>query len=243
MAHEEFLSIDSRIDDQVGLVTLDGRLMAETRFELDRIFRDWIDSGLKRVIVSCRNLDYIDSAGLSTMIGAMHRMRRIGGDLILSEMNPELQSLFELTSMLNFFKIFADLPEARSHFRAEIAARRKSGKTTSIKVGLKPGSAGGAGRKPKPRTKTAKKATTKPDKKKATNSKSKPAKKKKAVKTGPTKSKPKKRAAKSAKKAKTLKKRAVEKKAAPKRVAKKAKPARKKVATPKKAKKARRRSR
>jgi anti-anti-sigma factor len=108
--------------------------MAESRFELDRLLRDWGQSGVRCVILHCRDLEYIDSAGLATMIGGRQQMRRVGGDLILSEMNPALSSLFDRTSMNAYFKIFADLPEARTHLRALIADQRKKGRGAEAKV-------------------------------------------------------------------------------------------------------------
>lgn len=230
MPREEYLSIQSKVDGQIGYVTLGGRLMAESRFELDRILRDWRDSGLPFVIISCRELEFIDSAGLSTMIGARQRLKRLGGDLILSEMNPELLSYFDRASMQSYFTIFDGVPEAKLHFKAEILARRRKGKSAEIEVKA-PTSAIG---KPKPRraaTAAQGRAKKQTEKRKAAAGK-KPEEKK----GGRKKAAPRKKAVgkKAVKKRAVPKKKAVKKQAAPKRKAIKKKTAKKKAVKKKK---------
>lgn len=116
MIRENLLITESSVEHEIGLLMLEGELIAETRYEPERILREWLDGGLNRVIIRCATLSYIDSAGLSTLLGALHRFRRQGGDLILSDMNPTLNAIFEVTSMEKYFKIFASIDAARAHF-------------------------------------------------------------------------------------------------------------------------------
>lgn len=116
MTRDNLLIMDYHVDHDIGHLNLDGELIAETRLELERILREWLDSGINRVIIRCTALNYIDSAGLSTLLGALHRFRRQGGDLILTDMNPSLNAIFEVTSMEKYFKIFPSIAEAQTHF-------------------------------------------------------------------------------------------------------------------------------
>ena len=125
MPNEGLLEISMQAEKDIGYVRLVGRLMAESRFELERLLRLWNEQGLNRMIVSCSELDYIDSGGLSTLIAALHRMRRAGGDLVLNEINPSLNALFELTTMMNHFLIFSSIEEATQHFERDLRERRK----------------------------------------------------------------------------------------------------------------------
>jgi anti-sigma B factor antagonist len=118
--------MDAREEPGIGVLTLTGELIAESRLELDRVLREWHEAGRVRVIACCAELTYLDSAGLSTLLGALHRFRRAGGDLLLAEMNPSLNAIFELTSMEKYFKIFPSMAEARAHFQQMAAQRVKS---------------------------------------------------------------------------------------------------------------------
>lgn len=116
MPRENQLIVSSEISNEIACLTLDGELIAETRFEAERILRDWMEDGIRNVVVRCHRLSHIDSAGFSTLLGALHRLRRSGGDLILANLNPSLNAIFEITSMQRYFKIFNSLEEAKAHF-------------------------------------------------------------------------------------------------------------------------------
>jgi anti-sigma B factor antagonist len=110
------LNLNCQISDEVACMAMEGELISTTRFDPERVLREWHEAGVQRVIIRCARLEYIDSAGLSTLLGALHRYRRDGGDLILAEMNPRLEALFEITSMEKYFRIFPTIEEATRHF-------------------------------------------------------------------------------------------------------------------------------
>lgn len=116
MPRENLLLVTSEVSGEVASLSLDGELVAETRFEPERILREWMENGIHNVVVRCHRLSHIDSAGFSTLLGALHRFRRGGGDLILANLNPSLNAIFEITSMQRYFKIFGSLEEAEAHF-------------------------------------------------------------------------------------------------------------------------------
>lgn len=124
MTRDNLLSVDYQVVGETGRLNLEGELVAESRIEPERILREWLDAGISQVIIRCMLLTYIDSAGLSTLLGALHRFRRQGGDLILTEMNPALNAIFEVTSMEKYFKIFPSMESAQMHFE-QLAAQSK----------------------------------------------------------------------------------------------------------------------
>jgi anti-sigma B factor antagonist len=125
MTQENLLVIECQVDGSTGQLSLDGELVAESRYEPERILREWLEGGITRVIIRCARLSHIDSAGLSTLLGALHRFRRVGGDLILADLNPSLNAIFEITSMERYFKIFTTLAEAEAHFTQLAAQQQK----------------------------------------------------------------------------------------------------------------------
>lgn len=137
MSRENQLSIDCQVSEQTSQLDLEGELVAETRFEPERVLRELLDQGVSRVIVGCRRLCAIDSAGLSTLLGAMHRFRRKGGDLILADMNPALNAIFTVTSMQRYFKIYPTQAEALEHFENLKPPRKKRSSADAEKKGTK----------------------------------------------------------------------------------------------------------
>ena len=127
MTRENLLIMDCLVEGENSLLDLNGELIAETRFDVERLLREGLESGIRRVIIRCRSLASIDSAGFSTLLGALHRYRRDGGDLILAELNPELHALFEVTAMEKYFNIFETLEAAHAHFAQAAEERRRRG--------------------------------------------------------------------------------------------------------------------
>lgn len=110
-------------------MVLHGELIAESRFEPERLFREWLEADNLRVIINCRGLTQIDSGGLSILLGALHRYRQRGGDVVLAEMNPQLNAMFEVTSMEKYFNVFAGNEDALHHFSQQ--GREKSSHPTT----------------------------------------------------------------------------------------------------------------
>lgn len=115
MLRDNLLVVHSDLHAEIGYLTLEGELLAESRYEPERILREWHENEIRNVIVICAGLTHIDSAGFSILLGALHRYRRDGGDLLLTQINPSLQSIFEGTSMQKYFNIFPGIEEAREH--------------------------------------------------------------------------------------------------------------------------------
>ncbi len=116
MVFEQRLIVNEEIFGQEGVLYLEGDLISATRYEVERILREWRELGIRFVTVHCPKLNQIDSAGLSTLLGALHRYRREEGDLVMAELNPALNAIFEITSMEKYFNIFPTLDAARNHF-------------------------------------------------------------------------------------------------------------------------------
>lgn len=149
MAFDRSLQIQSAVEGEVGRLTLSGQLMAESRFDLEHALRIWTEGGVHFVAVHCRDLKFIDSAGLSTLIGGLHRLKQLGGELVLCDMNPSLESLFEVTTLNSYFQFFPTPRQAEEHLKRLAAERRRKGVPDPSEI--KP-----AG-KPKPRTKAVRK--------------------------------------------------------------------------------------
>lgn len=181
MRREDIISIQERVEKRVGYIDLSGRLMAESRYDLERILREWSEANLNQVIVTCRELEYIDSAGLSTLIGGLHKMKKLGGSLVLCSVNPALRAMFEITSIEKYFGVFENEAKAAAHLRKELAAKRKQVREA--------GSGASAQQKPRAeKTQAAKSPSPKKRTAKKRGAKKNPMKKKKSGKSNPKRS-------------------------------------------------------
>ncbi len=59
----------------------------------------------KSLIFDCSELKYIDSTGLGVMVSVLKKVREYGGAIHMRTLKPYLYKIFEITGLINAFKI------------------------------------------------------------------------------------------------------------------------------------------
>ncbi len=67
-----------------------------------------------RLVVNLGSVTYLDSSGIGTLVEVFRRVNGYGGKLILCGLNDRVHSVFEITKLDRFFKIYATEAEALS---------------------------------------------------------------------------------------------------------------------------------
>ena len=89
----------------VLIVEIEGQLIVSNRQELKQRVLDQAEAGARKVLIDFARAGYIDSSGLGVLVSLAKRMRELGGDLRLANLNDDLQTLFELTKLDTLFQI------------------------------------------------------------------------------------------------------------------------------------------
>ena len=89
----------------VVIVEIEGQLIVSNRQELKQRVLDEAEAGARKFLVDFGRTGYIDSAGLGVLVSLAKRLRELGGDLRLANLNDDLQTLFELTKLDSLFQI------------------------------------------------------------------------------------------------------------------------------------------
>jgi len=89
----------------VVIVEIEGQLIVSNRQELKQRVLDEAEAGARKFLVDFAKTGYIDSAGLGVLVSLAKRLRELGGDLRLANLNDDLQTLFELTKLDTLFQI------------------------------------------------------------------------------------------------------------------------------------------
>lgn len=90
------------------LVTVSGRVDSSTAPRLEEMLLGLIQAGQKNIVVNLRGTEYISSAGLKALLSALMKVRRMipPGDVIISEIQPELKETFNLVGFDRLFKFY-----------------------------------------------------------------------------------------------------------------------------------------
>lgn len=94
--------------EEIVVLRLSGRLDASTAGTLAARLRASIDAGERRFIVDAERLDYVDSAGLQTLLVAAKRLQPLAGRIVLSALGEPIRRIFDIAGLSMLFEIYPD---------------------------------------------------------------------------------------------------------------------------------------
>ncbi len=109
-------SIAIREVDAVHVLDISGELDAHTASQLENSLKSLIDKDKIKIIVNCKLLDYIASAGLGVFMAYIEDVRGMGGDIKLTNMNERVYNVFDLLGFPTLYDILDDESEALTGF-------------------------------------------------------------------------------------------------------------------------------
>ncbi len=111
-------SIAVREVDAVRVLDISGELDAHTASQLENSLKSLIDKDQIKIIVNCRGLEYIASAGLGVFMAYIEDVRGMGGDIKLTNMNERVYNVFDLLGFPTLYDIHDDESEALKGFNS-----------------------------------------------------------------------------------------------------------------------------
>ena len=113
------LHVVEKLLDGVMILEARGRITLGQETEgLRQRFKDAGESGHKRIVLDLAGVDYIDSAGLGTLVAGAASVRRAGGELKLANLTSRVRDLMQITRLSTLFEVHDSLDKARSSFIA-----------------------------------------------------------------------------------------------------------------------------
>jgi anti-sigma B factor antagonist len=95
---------------------LKGYLDAHTAPDLESAFQKLINEKKYKIVVNCRELSYISSAGLGVFMAYVEDIRKNKGDIKLTNMSPKVFNVFDLLGFPILYEIYKDEKEAIGRF-------------------------------------------------------------------------------------------------------------------------------
>lgn len=102
------------------LIQVAGWVNAETAPELEQVFRQWISPTDKNMILDLTHVEYISSAGLSSVLLAGKEMDKNGGTLRLCGLAGRVLQLFTYSGFNALFPVFVDQQAAIADCRLDL---------------------------------------------------------------------------------------------------------------------------
>ena len=119
------LTISTRQVGGVTIVDIRGRIVVgEESASVRDVVCDLLSKGQKQILVNLGAVDYIDSMGLGSLVGAFVSVRKQGGELKLLNLTNKVTDLMQITKLYTVFDIMNDEAAGVKSFGQSTAAAK-----------------------------------------------------------------------------------------------------------------------
>lgn len=95
---------------------ISGEVDINTAPQIKKVFDKMLAAKKPKILINFKEVSYIDSSGLATLVEMLKNIRNYDGKLKLSNLSPKIKSLFEITKLEKLFDITADEKDAMGNF-------------------------------------------------------------------------------------------------------------------------------
>jgi len=99
-------------------ISLAGSLDTDTAPQLEARINESIDPGVTTLILDMKDLEFLSSAGLGVIFMTMKELKSRQGKIIMINLQPQIQRVFELIKALDGMNIFKDREEMDAYLAA-----------------------------------------------------------------------------------------------------------------------------
>ncbi|TAK65716.1 MAG: anti-sigma factor antagonist [Bacteroidetes bacterium] len=110
----------TEMDGRIGIIEIKGSLVGDE--ETDRFrdaYNDLIEQGNKCLVINLRKVNYINSSGIGSLIGAHASYMKIGGEVKLAGLSNNVQNLLVVTKLIDIFDTHDTVEQATQSFITE----------------------------------------------------------------------------------------------------------------------------
>ncbi len=106
------MQISVRKADDTLIVAVDGRLDTLTAPEFQKKLEELLDQGERKVLLDLKDLQYVSSAGLRSILVGAKKAKMLGGGLSCCHLQPLVRKIFEVSEFTRLIPVFDSLEQA-----------------------------------------------------------------------------------------------------------------------------------
>ena len=106
------LQVHATQKDEARILYIDGYINAHTVQEFERFVQAALEENTFRILINCKDLQYINSSGLGVLMGVIEEIQENEGFLWLSNMNDTVFNIFDTLGFTHLFRVFQSEEEA-----------------------------------------------------------------------------------------------------------------------------------
>lgn len=94
------------------VIDLTGDVTTFADEEINRAYREVCEQGAENILLNFARVDYVNSAGVSTIIGILGQTREADQRLLITGLTPHYQKIFQIMGLTQYVPIFPSEEEA-----------------------------------------------------------------------------------------------------------------------------------
>ena len=102
--------------NDVTVCSLSGEINIDTVPQIKTVFKEILDHKSRKVLLNFKEVEYIDSLGVASLLEFLKKMKEIDGMVYLSDISPKVRTIFNIIGLENVFKIYNTEEEALRDF-------------------------------------------------------------------------------------------------------------------------------
>ena len=111
------VNISSEKSNDILLISIDGEIDASSSIHLDNELGGAINDS-KKILIDCRKLEYISSAGLGVFMSYIHDMEEKNIKMVLFGLSNKVRNVFQILGLDQLLKIVESGEEANKLLNA-----------------------------------------------------------------------------------------------------------------------------
>ncbi len=104
----------------IVVVKLSGYIDQTNSYELENLIKEIKESQKYKIVFDCSEIVYISSAGWGIIVGEVKGLREKGGDIKITNMNPEVYEVFQMLEFYHILEDFGSVEEAVASFEGKL---------------------------------------------------------------------------------------------------------------------------
>jgi anti-sigma B factor antagonist len=109
--------IRSKVEEHIAVIYPKGHLDAHNVERFEKEIVKLLSSNIVRIVVNCKDLNYISSAGMGIIMGYLDEIREKKGDIRLCSVNSRVYEIFDLVGFTDIYDFVKDEASAINKFK------------------------------------------------------------------------------------------------------------------------------
>lgn len=105
-------TMQTRKTQEGTVLSITGRMDAVTAPEIEKGLSALVDNGEKRLIIDLKDLEYISSAGLKSILVLAKRLKREEGNMVFANLQGHVMEVFRISGFYDLFTICDSVDDA-----------------------------------------------------------------------------------------------------------------------------------